>query len=142
MEQTHRCCLALERVLRLCLHLLRHIMQVIAGIFVVNSGPIKYALVHRIIGFKAALLKHVSDRQFKANQETIACFEQQQAKVLRQAQTTEECLQLSKDIVSAEEQLEQLKDVIHFSRSVDFFLEKYWCDLLLARIFRQSPVWQ
>lgn len=96
-----------------------------AGLFVVNCGPLKYALVHRIDGFKAALLAHIADRQLSENQETIASFEEQQQRILRQAQTTEECLQLSKDIMTAEERLAKLQHAIAFSREVDSFMEKY-----------------
>lgn len=96
-----------------------------AGIFVINSGPMKFALVHRTEGFKAALLSQLSGRQLKSNQETISTFEQQKAIVMRQAQSTEECLQLSKDIVAAEEKLTDLQHMIAFSREIDDFLEKY-----------------
>lgn len=102
-------------------------LQVTAGLFVVNSGPMKYALVHRVAGFTAALLAQIAERQLRSNQETISSFHRQQETVLRQAQTTEECLQLSKDIVIAEEQLEKLRETISFSRNVDGFLEKYRC---------------
>lgn len=98
-----------------------------AGLFIVNSGPMKYALLHRVAGFKAALLAQIAERQLSSNQETISLFHRQKETVLRQAQTTEECLQLSKDILAAEEQLEQLRGTISFSRNVDGFLEKYRC---------------
>lgn len=90
----------------------------------------KYALVHRALGFKAALLAQIAERQLSSNQEIIVSFQQQEATILRQAQTTEECLQLSKDIADAELQLEELRETIAFSRDIDKFLEKYRCDVL------------
>lgn len=90
----------------------------------------KYALVHRALGFKAALLAQIAERQLNSNQGIIVSFQQQEATILRQAQTTEECLQLSKDIADAELQLKELRETIAFSRDIDEFLEKYRCDVL------------
>jgi hypothetical protein len=87
----------------------------------------KYTLVHRISGFVSAMLKQVAEQQLHSNKRIISTFEQQQEIVLRVSQSTEECLQVSKDIVAAEAQLLELQEVISCNRGIDTFLEDYRC---------------
>lgn len=107
-------------------------MQVYTGLILVNAGPMKYTLVHRISGFVSAMLKQVAEQQLQSNKDIIGMFEEQQETVLRVSQSTEECLQVSKDIIAAESQLLELQEVITRNRGVDTFLEDYRYEWLLS----------
>jgi hypothetical protein len=69
-------------------------LQVYTGLILVNTGPMKYTLVHRISGFVSALLSQVAQQQESSNREIIDLFETQQETVLRVPGSTEECLQV------------------------------------------------
>lgn len=70
------------------------VLQVYTGLILVNAGPMKYTLVHRICGFVSAMLNQVAQQQESSNKEIIGVFEQQQGTVLRVSKSTEECLQV------------------------------------------------
>lgn len=72
-----------------------NVLQVYTGLILVNAGPMKYTLVHRISGFVSAMLNQVAQQQESSNKEIIGVFQRQQETVLRVSKSTEECLQVN-----------------------------------------------
>lgn len=70
------------------------LLQVYTGLILVNAGPMKYTLIHRISGFVSAMLHQVAQQQESSNKEIIGVFQRQQETVLRVSKSTEECLQV------------------------------------------------
>ena len=77
------------------------LLQVYTGLILVNAGPMKYTLVHRISGFVSAMLNQVAHQQQCSNKEVIAVFQRQQETVLRVSKSTEECLQVTFTLLSS-----------------------------------------
>ena len=72
-----------------------NVLQVYTGLILVNAGPMKYTLVHRISGFVSAMLNQVAQQQESSNKEIIGVFQRQQETVLRVSKSTEQCLQVN-----------------------------------------------
>ena len=107
---------------------------------VINAHPMKFAMLHHINTCINALLRHTEQKALTSNQDIRAQFEQQEATILRPAQNTEECLQLSKDIAAAEAALEQLQAALKRNAAVATFLEDFRCGLLPLAIMASCAV--
>ena len=101
--------------------------QVLAGMLTINTQPMKIALLHHTNACINALLGFVEARQRASNKEIAARFEAQQRLILRESQSTEECLQLAKDIAAAGAQLDALTAALEVNKRVDEFLHDYRC---------------
>jgi hypothetical protein len=113
------------------------------GLIVVNCNPVKISMAHHINNCRDAILGHVELRQMEANMRVIRLFEEQAEPIMREAQSTEECLQLAKEIASAQVQLDELKGVLEQSRQADRFLEEHWyvpCCLSKLKDWSLRPV--
>lgn len=97
------------------------------GLIVVNAHPMKITVLHHIAACAAALLARLEARQKASNEDISAACEAQERRVLRAPATTEECLQLARDIAAAEGQLVQLRAQIGRNKEVDRFLDDRWC---------------
>jgi microcompartment protein CcmL/EutN len=107
-------------------------MQIYAGLVVINSNPMKFAMLRHVNACVDALLALVERRQLASNCVVAQKFEELERLILRASQSTEECLQLSKDIAAAGKELERLQAELADNQKVDVFLEDYRCTLLLA----------
>jgi hypothetical protein len=103
------------------------ILQVFTGLILVNCDPAKISMAHHINNFRDAILGQIELWQMEANVKVIRLFEEQEELIMRESQSTAECLQVTKDIANAQVQLDELRVVLEKSRQADCFLEDHWC---------------
>ena len=104
-------------------------MQVFTGMIMLNVHPMKITMLHHINSCVSALLARLEASQQASNKDTIQQFNAQEQLVLRVPASTEECLQLMKDIAATEGQLVAMQAVIAKNKLVDLFLEDHRCVL-------------
>lgn len=103
------------------------LLQVLTGLFMVDTAPLQFEMDRHIRSLIAALLDQLCDRTTETNRDVIRQFEEQKQIVMRASESTLDCLQLTKDITAAEDQLESLKARIVHSNEGLAFLESYRC---------------
>ena len=93
----------------------------------VNAEPARITMAHHIDACAEAVLGHVEQRALEANARVIEAFEAAEGRVMRVAGSTEECLQIAKEIGAAQTELDDLKGTLAQSRLADRFLEAHKC---------------
>lgn len=95
----------------------------------VNAEPARITMAHHADACADALLGHVEQRALEANTAAIDAFEAAEGRVTRVAGSTEECLQIAREIGAAQAELDDLKGALAKSRLADRFLEAHRCVL-------------
>ena len=97
------------------------------GLVMVDVSPLKFELARHVKSLIGALLTQLVERTRASSLEIISALEHEERTVLRVSTSTEECLQLAKDIAASEALLAELTLKIHSNKEVEAFLEGYRC---------------
>lgn len=98
----------------------------------VNAQPMKSSMIHHINACIHAILNVVQQRNEQSYAALTAKFAELEGRMLRVAQSTEECLQLIKDVADAKSAVEQMNEELARNLQADLFLERYRCFSLIV----------
>ena len=91
----------------------------------VNTQPMKSSMAHHINACIHSVLHVVQQRNERSYSVLTARFAELEGKVLRAAQSTEECLQLIKDVAEAKSAMAKINEELAKNQQADQFLESY-----------------